>query len=287
MARKLLLINLVLALTVAGLGMHLIWSWQEFEQQQNISQLLAGLESPQNSQLQPFDQEYGRQPGFVDYQLIAEKNLFAADRQPPQEDAGEMAEETAPPLNPEPILHGTLVIGDRQFATITKFEGSRRRREQSKVKVTLGDDVQGYKVSEISRDAIVLKWNDTEVVIEKDLGERPEASRRQIARGGGINIIRIGAPVSAVETTSPTATDEQQESGLTVTRTGLAQSQTGSVADRARSQGQAGTNARGGAANSLRGNQTQNPNRLRQGQAESGSIVPNRSTSRPTRRPPR
>lgn len=287
MARKLLLINLFLALAVAGLGMHLVWSWQEFEQQQSIPRLLAELGSPQHSQVQPLDQEYGQQPGYADYQLISEKNLFSDDRQPPQENADDVAEETAPVLNPEPILHGTLVIGDRQFATITKFEGTRRRTQQSKVRVALGDDVQGYKVSEITRDSIVLKWNDTEVVIEKEVGERPEAPARRIARGGGINIIRIGAPVTAVETTSPTASDEQQETGLTVSRTGLAQAQAGGVAERARSQSQAGANSRGGAANRLRGNQTQNPNNLRQGQPTSGGVVPGGSSNRPVRRPPR
>lgn len=287
MARKLLLINLVLALAVAGLGMQLVWSWQEFEQQQNIPRLLANLDSPQNSSVQPLDQDYGQQPGFADFQLIAEKNLFAPERQPPQEDSEALAEETAPPLNPEPTLHGTLLIGDRQYATITKYEGRGRRSQPSKVKVTLGDDVQGYTVSEISRDAIVLKWNDTEVVIEKDLGERPEAPVRRIARGGGINIVRIGAPVTAVETTTASASDEQQESGLTVSRTGLAQAQSGGVADRARSQGQlGGANARGGASNRLRGSQTQNLNRQRQNQPPSGGVVPNSSNSRPTRRPP-
>ncbi|MEE8587310.1 MAG: hypothetical protein V3T83_20920 [Acidobacteriota bacterium] len=285
MARKLLLVNLVLALAIVGLGMQLVWSWQEFERRQNIRQLMAGLQSPQDAEAPLLD--FDQQPSYLDYQLIAEKNLFAADRQPPQEEGSDPSAATAPPLAPEPILHGTLTIGEHQMATVTKFEGTGRRRAQgSRVRVTLGDEVQGYKVSEITRDAIVLKWNDTEVVIEKELGGRPEApNRRQIARGGGINIIRIGSAAAAVETTSPTAAAEQQASLLTVSRTGLAQAQgqgqRGGVANRNRNQ--AGANARGGASNRLQGNQpgAQNRNRSRTGRASS-SIVPNTSG-----RPPR
>ncbi len=288
MARKLLLLNLFLALAVTGLGMQLVRSWQEFENSHSIEQLMAGVQSqpPRGpDQAPPLDVD--QQPSYLDYQLIAEKNLFAEDRQPPQpEDVG-AASDTAPALNPEPILHGTLTVGNRRAATITKYEGTGRRRVQgSKVRVSIGDVVQGYTVSEITSGAIVLKWNDTEVVIEKELGGRPEAPRRQIARGSGVNIIRIGAPVTAVETTSPTNPVEQQESGLTVSRTGLAQSQAqgrrGGVASRARDQ--AGANAQRGVSNSLRGrqsdprrNESQTPRR------SSASITPGTSGSRPPR----
>ena len=281
MARKLLLINLALALAIAGLGMQLVWSWQEFDGRQNIEQLMAGLQTPPDTEAPPLD--FDQQPSYLDYRLIAEKNLFAADRQPPQEEGSDPGAATAPPLAPEPILHGTLIIGKRQMATLTKFEGTGRRRAQgSRVRVTLGDEVQGYKVSEITKDAIVLKWNDTEVVIERELGGRPEApNRRQIARGGGINIIRIGAAAAAVETTSPSSAAEQVASGLQVSRTGSAQAQgqgqRGGVADRARNQ--RGANARGGAGNRLQGSQpgAQNRNRSRTTGRASSSIVPNTS----------
>ncbi|MEE8584604.1 MAG: hypothetical protein V3T83_07110 [Acidobacteriota bacterium] len=136
----------------------------------------------------------------LDYQLIAENCLFAEDRQPPQEEDGSSTEETAPQLSPEPILHGTLIIGERRAATVTKFEGTGGLRAHgSKVRVSLGDVVQGYTVSEITEDAIVLKWNDTEVVIEKELGGRPEAPDGSKIAAVGVNIFRIGAPVAAVE----------------------------------------------------------------------------------------
>lgn len=286
MARKLLLINLILVLAIAGLGMQLVWSWQGFEREKNIGQIMAGFRNPQPGAAQPIDT--GDQSAYLDYQLVSEKNLFSPDRQPPQDEGEDAAAAAPPPLVPEPILHGTLKIGDKQFATVTKYEGTGRRRAQgNKVRVALGDVVQGYTVSEISRDAIVLKWNDTEVVIEKGLNARPEAPQRQIARGGGVNIIRIGAPVAAVETTTPTAADEQTQEGLTVSRTGTAQNQRGGAAGLAGGRGQTGRSNRAlGATDRLRGNQT--------GQQPNAGLGNNRRTAgrpsssvTPSGRPPR
>ena len=278
MARKLLLINLILVLLVAALGLQLVWSWQSFEQERNIGRIMAEFRAAPNEGAQPIDA--GNHNAYLDYQLISEKNLFSPDRQPPQEEGEEAAEMAPPPLVPEPILHGTLKIADVQFATVTKFEGTGRRRTQgTKVRVGLGDVVQGYTVSEISRDAMVLKWNDTEVVIEKELNARPENAPRAIARGGGVNIIRIGAPVTAVETTTPTTEDETQQEGLTVSRTGPAQSTRGGTSGLA-GRGQPGSSGRGaGATDRLRnsrGRQSSNPNLRgnRQGTLPTGSVPP-------------
>lgn len=277
MARKLLLINLILVLLIAALGMQLVWSWQGFDQEKNIGRIMAEFRSTQPEVGEPLDA--GGRSAYLDYQLIAEKNLFSSDRQPPQEEGEEAASAAPPPLVPEPILHGTLKIGDTQFATVTKYEGTGRRRAQgTKVRVGLGDLVQGYTVSEISRDAMVLKWNDTEVVIEKGLDARPETPQRQIARGGGVNIIRIGAPVTAVESTTPTADDQSQQEGLTVSRTGPVQTQRGGASGLA-GRGQAGTgNRAGGATDRLRNNpagrQTGTPRGSNRSNIPTGSVTP-------------
>lgn len=203
MARKLLLVNLVLALAILGLGLQLIGSWRAFDRQQKSTQMMAELPALQRTPPLEFDQP----PSLLDYRLIAERNLFAENRQA----SGEEIYKSDPWPPPALILHSTLILGERREATVTELEASGRpRRQGSRMRVSPRDVVQGYTVSEITDNTIVLRRNGKGVVIEKELRSPQPPDGSRIA-AGGINIFRIGTPAAPVEATAPANSGEQQK----------------------------------------------------------------------------
>lgn len=159
------------------------------------------------------------------YDLVVEKNLFAAEReeifptQPetkPDKKAKEKPEEKQKlsrrelrALNKLSLI-GVVLIGDRKTALITGITG--KGRGVSTQWIVEGDEVQGMRVGEISDEKIVLTSNDTEMEIllydpekpRKRSAPKKEAQPTVISTGGN----KAGATPKAPETKAKTAPQE-------------------------------------------------------------------------------
>lgn len=221
MALKLLAANLVLCLVIVGLGFQLALSWKDFAQSHQPESLLSDSEPDSSEQTPPEGEEGATQivEDYVDHAAIAERNLFSPDRRPPLPEEVAEGEQAPPPLPREPVLHGTSSIGERKVAYITQFAG--RTGQGTRKKVSLGDIVNDYTVSDIASSSMTLKWNEHEIVIAKSEADRRQPRGGSTADRGGVKIVRIGDGGPAVDRTTASAGDENaQQAGLSVTNVG-------------------------------------------------------------------
>ena len=234
MGRKLVLLNTLMLVATLVLARNLVTSWEEF----------AGSQPPLRAAGPAVTFEEARSPEnpepisfFLD---IAAANLFKENRGQDHAEGFDSEAEGPPELDPEPILTSVITFGDQKTAVLSFPKSRRSRGSAEEIKVRLGDDVQGYAVTEIEDDRIVLSWHDHrhEIFIEP-----PEAKARKKAAqaGAGPNIIVVGSAGAAVETTTVTAA-EAAERGVQVGSAG----QSGQA-------GRGGGGGRGGSRGALGG----------------------------------
>jgi hypothetical protein len=116
-------------------------------------------------------------------------------------------EQKAPEFPKKPQMNGASTIGGQLSAFLTIFSNAKSNGESKSV--VLGDDVQGYTVSEITDTTVTLKWNDVTELIDMADNEPLAPSQRGPQKMASVNIIRIGSALAAVETN--TAEDDKTE----------------------------------------------------------------------------
>lgn len=111
---------------------------------------------------------------LVDYQVIVDKYLFSEERTMPK---GEPVVEKLPELTPKPVLTGIVLEGNNSSAIIEEAGGPAKPVAPGPVKpggvgpvqpgtrkvtkiLRLGDDYQGYKVTSISGNQVVLSYGN-------------------------------------------------------------------------------------------------------------------------------
>ncbi len=202
MGRKLVFLNILMLVAILVLAQNLVTSWAEFVKEQtpllpegpNVSFEEARL--PED--LEPIS-------SFLD---IAASNLFKENRGQDLSKGLESEGEGPPELNPEPTLTSVITFGEEKTAVLSVSRGQRNRGPREEIKVKLGDDVQGYTVLEIADNRIVLSWQDHQREISLDPGQ-PQDRKTAPRAGGGPNIIVVGSPGAAVETTTASATEKK------------------------------------------------------------------------------
>jgi hypothetical protein len=90
-----------------------------------------------------------------DFAVVSSKNLFSSDRKGPDlstqaKSQGSLEGRT---------LMGTIIIGEEKAALISEKVGKGRKQPQVQV-VRLGEEWEGFKVVEISNDAVVFEGKD-------------------------------------------------------------------------------------------------------------------------------
>ncbi len=192
MTRKWIAINVAL-LGIAGLlGWQLWRSIQQFKQSNDVAQLQPA-EDPKKlmageGELPPLPERVPYDP--AEYQSIPGQNLFAEGRGP------EAAQETpavveAPSMSVKPILAGVTLWGNERVASIVDptQQGGARRKVQSK---RLGDTYQGFTITDITADRIILEaGGQREVIPLYDGSKRPaQAGKTPIV---ATRIVNFGA----------------------------------------------------------------------------------------------
>ena len=225
MRQGILILNLLMVVGTAVLADRLISGWEAFEETNSLERLVSqvepGQEAPANVGVAL---EEGARP-FPEFLIIAEKNLFTPQRGPEAEEEAE-PEEVKPPVLPmKPALTGVSMMRGERLAYLTVYEGKKSSGKSRAVAV--GDEVQGYKVSEITDTTVLLTWRDQEVII--DIFDTKGAPQQAAAahKGTAVTVITVGAAPAAVETTTASASKEKEGRGLEVGRAGSAGGQAG------------------------------------------------------------
>ncbi len=209
MAKKLLLINLLMMAGVLFLAERLVASWSEFRAAEASRRTEHGnapapteLELPAVTGPEPVD-------GMDSFLIVSDKNLFSDDRGTVAESGDGGPESEPPPLAVKPKLLSVSLFNGNWQAVLSVFEGNRGSKAESRV-VNIGDDVQGYQVSRIESTELGLSWNGNEIhTIPLDTGgqeARPQVARSQQA----VRIITVGSAVAAVETVNVSDAPEDQ-----------------------------------------------------------------------------
>ena len=249
MKQGILVLNLLMVIGTAVLAEQLISGWEAFEETNSVERLIGHVEP---SQVGPADAavwlEAGPRP-FPEFLIIAEKNLFTPQRGPEAEEEIEPEEEKAPVLPMKPALTGVSRMNGKRRAFLTVYEG--KKSSGKSLSVAIGDEVQGYRVSEITDTTVLLTWRDQEVLI--DIFDTKGAPQQAAAayKGAAVTVITVGAAPAAVETTTASA-KEKEVRGLEVGTAGSsAQASSGGRGQGGR--GQQGVRGQGGRGQGGRG----------------------------------
>ncbi len=254
MKQGILILNVLMVIGTAVLAERLISGWEAFEETNSVERLVSNVEPGQGGAADVgVALEAGPRP-FPEFLIIAEKNLFTPQRGPEAEEEIEPEEEKAPALPMKPALTGVSMMNGERLAYLTVYEGKKSSGKSQSVAV--GDEVQGYGVSEISDTTVLLTWRDEEVLI--DIFDTKGAGKQAAVayKGAAVTVITVGAAPAAVETTTASS-KEKEARGLEVGVAGSAGTQASSggrggagrqtgVGQGGRGQGMRGQGGRGG-----------------------------------------
>jgi hypothetical protein len=105
---------------------------------------------------------------YLDYAVVAEKNLFHPDRKVPVE-----KKDIKLLARPEIVLYGTMIVGDKKLAYIEdkKAPYSTPGRGKRQVTIDEGGMISGFKLIEVHEDHIVLTRGDEKMLVRLNDGK--------------------------------------------------------------------------------------------------------------------
>lgn len=245
MGRRLFLVNVLVLIGIVVLARHVTNAWHGFEETHNVPAALGNLGKVTPKEVSVEVPPLPVRPeAFPNYTVIAEKDLFMPDRRPAPVEQQVM--EKAPPMPKSPSLNGVLNNGGKKQALVTIFEGNNPKG--SSRMVSIGDDIQGWTVSEIADTTMKIRWKEEEKLIDM-FDSTPQQQAAVPARTSAVvTVITIGSAAAVVETSeSSEAPPAQRAGGLEVGVTGAP----GVVGQRGPGQVQGGRGNMGG--ESMRG----------------------------------
>ncbi len=240
--RRILLLNVLILTGILVCAEELISGWQQFKSERNLGQVVSSWSSQSGT--------VGGEGGALDrlenlqhdFFVIPEKDLFSPERRPDPEAAAEEMAEQAPEFPKRPRMTGVTERGGERVAFLTTYESPKDAAGKTE-EVTVGYNVDGYVITEITDTTLTLTWNDRQVVIDMLDSEPSGPVAAAPAKVAALNIIRIGSKVAAVETTTPETAETEESRGLQV---GIVGGQTtGSAASRTGLSGRGGMMGRG------------------------------------------
>jgi hypothetical protein len=213
--KKWIAINLLLLATAALLGLQLRKSIFQFRAENNLAKIQPAADLKQKmlqekSLPKPLTAKIYNP---AEFSVIPEKNLFSETRTK-EEKVENSAPPEPPPLAQKPILTGITITDTERKASIIDPTVPADQRNRRGLIRKIGDVYQGYTITEIAADRIVLESGTRKEVIplregskRSQGGKTPILSTRIVSFGGGG--AAGGTPVSVASggtSASPSAT---------------------------------------------------------------------------------
>ncbi len=241
--KKWIFINLLLLFIACLFGWKLRVSVREFKAENDLAKV-----QPVRDMKQQLVQE-STLPGMAlpqsyyptEFAIIPEKNIFSESRSKEAE-TEDTAASDLPMLLQKPILVGIHITGNQSLASIIDPQSSPQNRSRRAQIKRVGDVYQGFTITEITPDSIVLESGIRKEVIPLhegskgvQAGKTPILSTRVVSLGGGpvsggIPVTVIAGSTRSVQTpaapqTIPVATpgSRQQRSPSSSTTVGVVQ----------------------------------------------------------------
>jgi hypothetical protein len=211
MTKTWIAINAALLLLAGGLGWRLNTSAKNFKSQNDVTKIQPVRTPSQKITLEGAlpPVQPPRQYDPADFAVIPAQNLFSDTRTKEEKVEAAPAVQEIPPLQVRPILVGVTLAGGQKMASVVDpTAGGSPRRSQTR---RLGDTFQGYTITDITMDQMVLeRGNRREVIPLFDASKHP--AQGTAAQGGRTPIVptRViafgGGGVSGQGTAQPVST---------------------------------------------------------------------------------
>jgi len=196
--RRILLLNLFLLAGTMLCAYQIHQSWRSFEETQPVKRMI--VTALDDAGEVHYDSKFVVTSEKLEHDFfeVYERDLFSPLRRPSSEGEGEEAAEAAPEFPMRPQMNGTSTIGGQLSAFLTVFPSAKAQGE-TKV-VSIGDQIQGYQVAEITDTTVSLKWKDVVEVIDMADNKPIQTAQKGQRKLAAVNIIRIGSALAVVET---------------------------------------------------------------------------------------
>ena len=190
MTKKWIAINLLLLALAALLGWQLRKSVLQFNRENDLSKIQPAASLKQRAARErpsPGMQQAGAYDP-TEFSIIAEKNLFS-DTRSMDPDSGIVQPADSLPLAQKPILVGITITDNQRTASIIDPSSQGRGRRARITRV--GDVYQGYTITEISEEQIVLEnGNRREIIPLREGSKRAQQGKTAIQ---ATRVVPIGA----------------------------------------------------------------------------------------------
>jgi hypothetical protein len=203
MTKKWIAINVLLLAVTGLLARQLRVSVQQFQAENNPAKIqpARSAKQPATPEKPPPTKTAPRMYAPGEFSVIAEKVLFV-DTRGRMESTEVAAVPETPPLTQKPILVGTTIMGDRRLAlivdpTVPAQGQARSRRTQTK---RIGDSYQGYTITSITEERIVLEAGTRREIIP--LHEGPKRSQAGKTAILATRVVPVGAGGTATAATA-------------------------------------------------------------------------------------
>lgn len=250
MTKNWIAVNVVLLIIACLLGWQLKVSVNHFDAANDLAKL-----QPVQDLKQKLTLEGGIPPlqpprdyNAAEYGIIPEKNVFAATRAREKDDKPDAAAvPEVSPLVQKPVLVGVTIVGNQRMASIidpTNPSGGRRTQTKR-----LGDVYQGYTITDITENQMILESGNRREVIPLHDGAKRSAQggktpiiATRIVNFGGAGVAG-GTAVAAGTPPVPGPSPRPTTPSTATTSTGAARSSQSSIRSVSPQQGQGGGNA--------------------------------------------
>jgi hypothetical protein len=248
MTKKWIAINLLLLVVTGLLGWRLRDSIRQFDAENDLSKIQPVRDLNKKAVQEKAKPQLTPAKNYLpaEFAIIPERNVFSLSRTKEEKPDSAAVAET-PPLTQKPILVG-VIISDNQPKALIIDPGSspqeRNRRAQTK---RIGDVYQGYTITSIDPDRMVLESGTRREIIPLHEGsKRPQGGKttilatRVVSIGGGGGVVGGATPVTVVAGSPGTpATVMPARAPITIVQPAtLPERQAAAAAERARQQAQ-------------------------------------------------
>ncbi len=174
MTKKWIAINIALLLSSGLLGWRLYTSAVTFKAQNDVAKI-----QPPKDPKQKIVLEGGLPPlqaprpyNVADFSAVPAQNVFSDTRTKDEPPPAAPAVAEAPPLTVRPVLVGVVLAGEQKLASV--IEPTQAGGPHRSLTRRLGDTYQGYTITDITRDQMVLeRGNRREVIPLFDSAKHP------------------------------------------------------------------------------------------------------------------